>query len=192
MKKIIASLAMAALGTGFALSANAQTVGSNPAGTYSVNINESSAPSGANFLYTYVATIASTSNTAAQVNNFTFGFPVPGRFIPGSETATGDFAGNLSESSALNSFSFSAPVGLTTGSGGETSATFTYLSTLPPVNNALNITPSASAPGGTGAGVGNTFRGPGVNIPETNSFALLGLGLLPLALVARRRLARKN
>ena len=91
---------------------------------------------------------------------------------------------------------FSATPVLAPGQG--QTAVFSYKSTLPPggtvslgSNGQNSVTPAGT--GGNLAGTGSAV-GPGAqpSIPETSSFALLGLGLLPLGLLARRRMTRKN
>lgn len=209
MKKLIATIALAGLGAGLAVGAQAQTTGTvtgNPASLYSVNITAvvkdssntvvSTPPSkgsGSPYTYSYTATIASNS-TGGSIDTFTIGgiqgfLPVPGP----SATGSGGFDTiNVSTSgTGLTSIQY-----ISSGASGDfitagQSATFSYKSSLPPFGT-VGITPSQNAVGG-GPGIGSKFIGPGVQpiVPETSSFALLGLGLLPLGMLARRRMANR-
>jgi hypothetical protein len=103
--------------------------------------------------------------------------------------------GLVAVGAAPSSYDFTSLFGPDTTGLGD-SAVFTFDSSLPPggtVSLGSNGFGGTST-GGILSGTGGS-KGPGpltATVPETSSFALLGLGLLPLALIARRRLARNN
>ncbi len=210
MQKILSTLAIAGLAAGLAVGAQAQTTGTvtgNPASQYTLNVQASvkdgsgnvvasptvspTAGSGPLYTYSYLINVANDSSNSA-INTITIGS------IQG-------FAGGTSETGAFNNDTATTSLnGLTSvtynadGSNGDFtsgSTTLSYRSRLAPFG-VVGITPAANTTGGGngGAGIGRGFIGPGTQtptIPETSSFALLGLGLLPLGFLARRRLANR-
>jgi hypothetical protein len=199
MKKIIAAAAIAGLGTAFAVSAQAQsvTIGSNPPGTYSINVAETTtnpASVGGDYMYNYLFTLSPSSAAGVDVNTLSFGFPtsqINGVPIYDPSTPTDPDNNFIEASNSADAFSFAANP-FAAGGGGLNSATPTtdiYFGSLLPPTGTVNVTPDAS---GTvnGAGLGGYPTGPGTAVPEVSSFALIGLGLLPLGLIARRRIMK--
>jgi len=179
-----AGLAMALAGV-----AQAQTLDStingfdkNKVQIFTVDLLASAASTPTPYTYTYLATLKSIDSTSpVNINsfNFNFGPDVPVRY-DNLSTTSGYTEANLTP----GAFAFGTTNGLT--KVGD-SATFVFTSPLPPTGT-LGVTSNSPIGGG---GVGSL--GPGVAaVPEAGTFALLGLGLLPLALVARRRMARSN
>jgi len=127
------------------------------------------------YLYDYLVTLQATS-PRVNVNSFDFNFDPAGGLtaIPSQKYQEASLA--------PGEFAFGTSTGLV--NVGD-SAEFSFLSLLPPTG-VSGVTANAAIGGG---GVGSI--GPGVAaVPEAGTFALLGLGLLPLALVARRRAAK--
>ncbi len=162
---------------GIAAGAQAQTitgVDSTGATLFDVSIAPVVTQTAAGYNYSYVATLVSDPGKTA-VNTFTFNF---GAGVPVTYVSSPGFG----EACV-------APRAVAVGGGpgldppGDMS-TFTFESPLPPTGSvSLSATSPAMAGGGTSA------IGPGLvaAVPEPASLALLGLGALPLALVARRR-----
>lgn len=129
------------------------------------------------YLYDYLVTLQATSPTV-NVNSFDFNFDPAGGMtaIPSQKYQQAMLA--------PGEFVFGTKTGLVNvGDNAE----FSFLSLLPP-NGASGVTANSTIGGG---GVGSI--GPGVSaVPEAGTFALAGLGLAPLALLARRRAARQS
>lgn len=134
------------------------------------------------YTYTYLATLKSiNSSSPVNINSFDFNFDptLPVRY-DNVDTTPGYTEANLTP----GSYAFGTSNGFTKVGN---SATFVFTSPLPPTGT-VGVTSNSAIGGG---GIGNL--GPGTAaVPEAGTFALLGLGLLPLALVARRRMVRSN
>lgn len=190
------------------------------ANIYSLSVLTNAAATAGGYTYSYEATLVSnpsnTNVTQFTINNIlgttqaTAAAGVQDAVPPLGRTAT-DF-GSITplvttSSTGTTSIAFAAPThGFQVAGTAPTSfsstpvllpgqgdtAVFHYFSTLPPQGT---VSLGTNGQNGTGnlAGTGQAV-GPGTQptIPETSSFALLGLGLLPLGLLARRRMARNN
>lgn len=186
MKKIISTLAVAAgLAAGLMGGAHAQTFNGYDANNnvlFTADLNKSNVSLNPAYGYNYVVTLDKTFAPNIDLNTFTFNF---GQGIPVDYVSSPGFT---EASTTPGAFSFGAPMGLT--KAGD-SATFSFFSPLPPVGTVSTASTSPAIAGG-----GTTTIGPGVcapcaAVPEPASLALLGLGALPLAFVARRRMAAK-
>lgn len=128
------------------------------------------------YLYDYLVTLKATSPNV-NVNAFDFNFKTPGDLMPFLT------AGYQEASVAPGEFAFGTTRGLV--KAGD-SAEFSFLSLLPPTG-VSGVTANSSLGGG-----GVSSIGPGAaTVPEAGTFVLAGLGLLPLALLARRRAAKR-
>ena len=147
------------------------------------------------------------TGTAGVFDGIGSGNPPAGYQTSGATVTTATGITTLDYISATGFLHAGTPVTTTFGPGiplegigsGDTE-NFFFQSTLPPTatvslgTNAKNPTNKSQVVNGNLAGTGGAI-GPGAatpTIPETSSFALLGLGLLPLGFLARRRLARNN
>ncbi len=147
---------------------------------FSVDLLAQAATTPTPYTYTYMATLKSISTTApVNVNTFSFHFDpnVPVVYVSSTPTYA-------EASLAPGAFSFGTTTGLTRVGD---KATFVFTSPFPP-SGSVGVSANSDIGGG---GVGSLGPGPAA-VPEAGTFALLGLGLLPLALVARRRMARSN
>ncbi len=127
------------------------------------------------YMYDYLVTLQATT-PKVNVNAFDFNFATPGDLtaLPSRQYQEAMIG--------PGEFAFGATTGLV--NVGD-SAEFSFLSLLPPTGIS-GVTANSAIGGG---GVGSV--GPGIaTVPEAGTFALMGLGLLPLALIARRRAAR--
>lgn len=134
------------------------------------------------YTYTYLATLKSI-DTASPVNINSFGFnfdPTLPVIYNNLLTSPGYNESNL----APGVYNFGTTSGLK--NVGDT-ATFVFNSPLPPTGT-VGVSNNTSIGGG---GIGSLGPGPAA-VPEASTFALLGLGMLPLAFMARRRMARNN
>ena len=191
MKKIIASLALAAaLGAGFAAGAQAQVTSRTP-GLYSLTVGETSATLGPS-LYQYNYTFTLTSTTPGyHIDDVNFtGFQ---GYVFGSALVTAS-GGTGFTPNPLGVPDFTAPSGAGFSTVGQ-SATFQLESTLPPAVSGLPVTVSTNAdispPDNNNRAGSGQLPGPGPAVPEAGSFALIGLGLLPIGLLVRRRISRR-
>ncbi len=128
------------------------------------------------YLYDYLVTLTATT-PKVNVNAFDFNFETPGDLTPFLTK------GYNEASVAPGEFAFGTTRGLV--NVGD-SAEFSFLSMLPPTGIS-GVTANSSIGGGVRS------VGPGaVSVPEAGTSALAGLGLLPLALLARRRAAKRT
>lgn len=149
---------------------------------FTVDLLASAATTPTPYTYTYLATLKSIDSTSpVNINSFNFNF---GPNVPVIYNNLATSPGYTEANLTPGSFAFGTTTGLT--KVGD-SATFVFTSPLPPTGT-LGVTSNSSIGGG---GIGSLGPGP-VAVPEAGTFALLGLGLLPLALVARRRMAANN
>ncbi len=134
------------------------------------------------YTYSYQATLKSIDTASpVNINSFDFNFD-PSLPVTYNNLATtpGFNEANLNP----GSFAFGTPNGFT--KVGD-KATFVFTSPLPP-SGTVGVTSNSPIGGG---GIGSLGPGPAA-VPEASTFALLGFGLLPLAFIARRRMARSN
>ena len=202
MNKIITSMALtAALGAGLTAGAQAQTMltgGGTPA-IYSLSVSAPTVtPTGGQFEYSYVVTLTSNPSNV-NVNSFTIG-NIAGA-TGTAPTVTNQTVTTFVGTQPGNTASFSAQSGFFTPND---TATFNIFSSLPVPTGMVSLTSNAgvitgtSTTSATNLGTTGTVQGPGPRqtpppvVPEAGSFALLGLGLLPLGLLAHRRIARKS
>lgn len=203
MKKFIATLVIAGMGVGLTAGAQAQTV-TGTSGIYTLSVSLAPVtpittalpvlpPGIAAYQYDYtvkLATIGSGAPSSLNIIDVNFGGVQD--YLPGSNAVVSQSAGMtyLPATEATPSFS-AGSAGTGFKNVGDT-AVFQFDSTLPP-NGTVNISSNAnpSPPPGTNyAGVGSD-TGPGPAVPEAGSFGLIGLGLLPLGLMARRRINKR-
>ncbi len=181
----LATLALAAgLGAGLMGGAQAQTINgvdSVGATQYTVNVTPTVSGTTGAYTYDYFTTLTSDAG-GAGVNSFTFNF---GADVPVTYVSN---TGGFNEAFvAPGAFALGASTGLQTV--GQ-SATFTFSSPLPPTGT---VAVGSTSPAKAGGGTSSLGPGPAPSaVPEPASLALLGLGMLPLGLVARRRLAKRS
>lgn len=175
MKKM--TTATLALGlSALALGAHAQTfpsqtiTGVNTAGATIFTVLITPTVSNA-YDYSYLAQLK-TDPGAVKVDAFSFDFD---RSIPISYVSSPGFL--LNPTVVNNIFNFTATGGGLVTVGDQT--TFLFHSPIPP-NGTVGVTSNSATGGGGHASIGPA-------VPEASTYALLGLGLLPLAFVARRR-----
>ncbi len=149
---------------------------------FTLDVLSTVTPTPTPFTYSYLATLKSIDSASpVNINSFDFNFDPS---LPVIYNNVGTTAGYTEANLTPGSFAFGTVNGLK--NVGD-SATFVFTSPLPPTGT-VGVTSNTSIGGG---GIGNL--GPGqAAVPEAGTFALLGLGLLPLALVARRRMIRSN
>lgn len=129
------------------------------------------------YLYDYLVTLQATS-PKVNVNAFDFNFATPGDIMPLPSQIYKE------ASVAPGEFAFGTSIGLV--HVGDT-ADFMFLSALPPTGIS-GISASTFIGGG-----GVRSIGPGLAmVPEAGTFALAGLGLPALALLARKRAAKNK
>lgn len=185
MYKTLGTMTLAAaLAAAVASGAQAQTIdGFDKSGSkiytavISPKVSQVKVQSQSFYLYDYLVTLQATS-PKVNVNTFDFNFGTPGELtaLP-SQTYR-------EASVAPGEFAFGTGKGLI--NVGD-SAEFMFLSALPPTGVA-GVSANSSLGGG-----GVSTLGPGLaTVPEAGTFALAGLGLLPLALLARKRAAKRS
>lgn len=185
MSKTVQMMALAAaLTAAVAAGAHAQTIdGFDKSGNkiytavVSPKVSQVALQSQNYYLYDYLVTLQATS-PKVNVNSFDFNFDPAGGLtaIPTQKYQEASLA--------PGEFAFGTSAGLM--NVGDT-AEFSFLSLLPPTG-VSGVTASSAIGGG---GIGSV--GPGVAaVPEASTFALAGFGLLPLALLARRRMAKHS
>lgn len=131
------------------------------------------------FTYLYNLTLEQTT-PGVNVDTFAFNFNTAGKVIYDNLDTTPGYG---EASLKPGAFTFGGPGLVNVGDN----ATFAFTSPFPPTGT-VGVTSDSSIGGG-----GHASIGPGpVAVPEASTFALLGLGMLPLALMARRRMASRN
>ena len=148
--------------------------------TYQINLAETTSSSNP-YLYTYTANLFG-NTTNAYVDTFDFNFGNPSLTFVSADTGFALASGaNLGPT---DKFSFVSATGLK--NVGDT-ATFVFSSPNPPGGRVAVATTADN--GRAGGGIGNIDAPGKAAVPEPASLVLLGLGALPLGLIARRRLA---
>jgi hypothetical protein len=189
MNKIISTLAIAGLGAGLAVGAHAQTVLGSTTGLYTLTVGApvvTAGPSAGLYEYSYTASLTAAS-AGLNISSFTIG-SIAG--YTGVSSVTNPGATNFAVSPTLTpgSADFTASSGFSFV--GDT-ATFTVESTDPVATGSVGLTSNGTGTAPVSSAAPDEGPGPAApSVPEAGSFALLGLGLLPLGLIARRRMAK--
>ncbi len=186
MNKIFSTIAIAGLGASLAVGAHAQAVLGTTSGLYTLSVSAPVVTSGGAGLYEYTYTASLTAASAGlNVNSFTIG-SIAGYTSVSSVSATNGPNFAVSPTSTPGSAVFTASSGFQFV--GDTEA-FTVESTDPVPTGVVGLTSNGTGTAPVASSTTDEGPGPaGTAVPEAGSFALLGLGLLPLAFLARRRM----